>query len=216
MSKSIHTRARTIATLGVASALAVGGVAVAQNGSGDGDSKQNKQGEQRRGKRMHHPPGGPIGGPIGKNLTYAEFHVQRNGESEVIRLDRGKITAVSDSSITLSENDGNEVTIAVDGDTKVLAGPGGDQKVTDLKTGQKVVVTGPEGGTAKAVMVPPKRGQMKGGQRGGPQQGGPPQGPPRGAQQGGPPQGAQQNGQLPPPPPGGEYGAPQGGRQMRG
>jgi hypothetical protein len=184
---SVTKRARTVATLGVAAALAVGGVAVAQSGSGG--KSGNGQSGPPKGKRMPPPPGGPLGGPAGKDLTYAQLHVQRNGEDEVIRLDAGKVPAVSDTSITVEENDGNEVTIPVDGSTKVLAGPGRKASVSDLTTGQQVVVCGPEGGTAKAIMVPPKGGKK--GQR---------------------PQG-QRGGQLPPPPPGGAEGGPP---QMQG
>ncbi len=161
MFDSFRKRARSVAALAVAAALAVGGVALAQGGS-EGSSGKGRSGPPQ-GKRMPPPPGGPLGGPAGKNLTYAELHVQRNGSDQVIRLDRGELTAVGDSSVTVKENDGNEVTIAVDGKTKVLAGPGRDTAVSDLKTGQQVVVCGPEGGTAKAIMVPPrhgKRGQL--------------------------------------------------------
>jgi hypothetical protein len=154
---SVTKRARTVATLGIAAALVVGGVAVAQGGSG-GNSGNGHSGPPK-GKRMPPPPGGPLGGPAGKDLTYAQLHVQRNGEAQVIRLDSGKITAVSDTSITLEENDGSEVTISVDSSTKVQAGPGRESSVSDLKTGQHVVVCGPEGGTAKAIMVPPKGGK---------------------------------------------------------
>lgn len=186
MFNSFRKHARTVATIGVASALAVGGVAVAQSDSGDGSGSH--KGKHRSGKRMPPPPGGPIGGPVAKNLTYAEFHVQRNGEAEVVRMDRGEVVSVDPSSITVRENDGNEVTITVDENTKVLAGPGSDTSVTDLRAGQKVLVTGPEGGAAKAILLPPKRGQK-----------------PRGPHAG--PQGSQQRGQFPPPPP---------GAQMRG
>lgn len=172
MFKSVHSRARTVATVGVVAALAVAGVAVAQGGKGSGNKNQT-QGQPPSGKRMPPPPGGPGGplGKVGKNLTYGQLHVQRNGEGEVIRLDAGKVTSVSDDSITLKENDGNEVTIAVDEETKVLAGPGKNSSVTDLKQGQQVIVCGPEGEAAKTVAVPPKRGQMPGGQFGGPQGG---------------------------------------------
>jgi hypothetical protein len=171
-------RARTVAALGVAAALVVGGVALAQGGSG-GNSGNGQSGTPK-GKRMPPPPGGPLGGPAGKDLTYALLHVQRNGEAQVIRLDSGKVTAVSDTSISVEENDGSEVTIAVDEDTKVLAGPGRETAVSDLKTGQQVVVCGPEGGTAKTIMLPPKGGKNgqlpppPGGQPGG-SEGGPPQ-----------------------------------------
>jgi hypothetical protein len=172
MFDSVSRRARSVAVLGVSAALVVGGVAVAQGGNDgkSGNSGKAKQGK-RHGKRMGPPPGGPIGGPAAKDLTYGELHVRRNGEDETIRIDAGKVVSTSDSSITLKENDGNEVTVEVDGDTKVLAGPGRDKSVTDLKQGQKVVVSGPEGEAAKAVMVPPRHGHRP--PR--PPQGGPPQ-----------------------------------------
>ena len=190
MFDSFRKRARAVVALGVAAALAVGGVALAQGGSGG----PNGHSAPPSGKRMPPPPGGPLGGPGGKDLTYAQLHVQRNGEEQVIRLDRGKVAAVSDSSITLEENDGSEVTIAVDGGTKVLAGPGGKTAVSDLETGQEVTVCGPEGGTAKAIVVAPKRGQMPRGRRGR--------------------QGSRRRGQMPPPPPGG--GSQGGPPQMQG
>jgi len=197
MFSSFRKRARTVAALGVTAALVVGGVALAQGGG----SAKGRSGPPK-GKQMPPPPGGPIGGPgAGKDLTYAELHVQRSGEAQVIRVDHGKITAVSDSSITVEENDGNEVTIDVDDSTKVLAGPGRDTAVSDLKTGQEVVVCGPEGGTAKAIMVPPEHGK-----RG--KNGRPPRGPQGGGQQGQPP---------PPPPAGGQFGGQEGGPpQMQG
>jgi hypothetical protein len=72
-----------------------------------------------------HFGGPPPLGPATGDLTYAELHVQKDGKAETIRLDQGKITAVGGSSITLAENDGSEVTIPVDGETKVLGPPEG-------------------------------------------------------------------------------------------
>jgi hypothetical protein len=190
MFNSYPKPARTVATIGVAAALAVGGVAVAQSGNDNGNGNRHG-GKPHAGKRMPPPPGGPIGGPLSKDLTYAELHVQKNGQAEVVRMDRGKVASAGDTSITVTENDGNEVTIPVDDNTKVLAGPGRKTSVTDLKTGQQVIVCGPEGGTAKAILVPPKRGKMPRGPQSGPQ---------GSSRQGGP------QGQLPPPP----------GAQMRG
>lgn len=173
MFSSMRRLARPAAMLGVAAALTVGGVALAQGESGSG-SEAGHAGAPG-GKRMAPPM--MFGAPGGKDLTYAQMHVQHDGEAEVIRMDQGEITAVDDSSITLKENDGNEVTIAVDDDTKVLAGPGSKTDVSDLETGQEVTVCGPEGEPAKAIMVPPKRGEL-------------PQGAPGGGR----------GGQLPPPP----------------
>jgi hypothetical protein len=189
MFNSVQSRARAVATTGLIAALVVAGLAVAQGGNGNGSTAGN--GQARSGKRMPPPPGpgGPLG-KAGKDLTYGQLHVQRNGEAEVIRIDAGEVVSVSDSSITVKENDGNEVTIDVDDETKVLAGPGKQKSVTDLKQGQHVIVCGPEGEAAKTVALPPERGKMGRGQ-----------------------QGHGQQGQLPPPPPGGQFGGPQGGPQ---
>jgi hypothetical protein len=144
---------RSAATLGVAAALVVAGVAAAQGSSGsDSQSAPTQAGK----------PGGPppmmmMGGP-GKNLTYAEFHVEKKeGGEQVIRLDQGKITALGGESITVEENDGSEVTVAVDGSTQILAGrPDAESTLADLSIGEEVSVCGVEGGTAKSVMVMPK------------------------------------------------------------
>jgi hypothetical protein len=176
MFKSIKMRARAAATIGIAAALVAGGVAAAQGGShGSGE------GGHAQGQHAGHPGGPPPMGPPLKGLTYGQLHVRKDGQSQVIRLDQGKITAVDSGSITLSENDGNEVTIAVDEDTKVLAGPGRESTVADLSTGQRVLVCGPEGEAAKTVMVAPKKGQR--------------------------PTAGSHRGQLPPPPPGAQMGS---------
>jgi hypothetical protein len=170
MLQAARKQAKAIATIGVASALVVGGLAAAQDNSQGGQGSTSRPG----------PPMGPP--PMGlqmKGLTYAELHVQRDGQAQVVRLDQGKIASVDAGSITLTENDGSSVTIPLDQNTKVMAGPGKDATVDDLSAGQLVVVCGPDGGTAKSVMVVPKPGQMKGGPQGG---------------------------QLPPPPPGAPLG----------
>ncbi|HET7508487.1 MAG TPA: hypothetical protein VFJ53_09025, partial [Solirubrobacterales bacterium] len=63
---------------------------------------------------------------------------------------------------TLTENDGNEVTIAVDKATDVLGKPGEETTLDDLQTGQQVSVTAPDGEAAKAIMVLPKKGDVVG------------------------------------------------------
>jgi hypothetical protein len=171
MFKAARKQMRMVAMLGVASALAVGGVAAAQ-----GDSQGGSPGSQGSG----HPAGPPPLGPPMKGLTYAEFHVQKDGKAETIRLDQGKITAVDDSSITLSENDGSTVTVAVDADTKVIGKPGEEATLDDLSVGQQVSVCGPEGGSAKSIMVAPAKGDMKGAPQGPPPVGAPRGGPPSG------------------------------------
>lgn len=157
MFQAARKHVRAIATIGLASALVMAGVAAAQGESQGG--AENGQGSTAR--ALPPPMGGPMGGPT-KGLTYAVFHVQKNGTAQVIRLDQGKITAVDNSSITLAENDGNSVSVALDENTEVFAKPGEESKINDLSVGEQVTVSGPEGAAAKSVMVMPKPGEMKG------------------------------------------------------
>src|SRR5262245_37817296 len=108
MLDSFRKRARSVALVAVAAALTVGGVALAQ---GSNEGGQGEGSGAPSGKRM--PPPMMLSAPGGKDLTYAQMHVQHNGKAETIRIDQGEITAVDESSITLKENDGNEVTIAI-------------------------------------------------------------------------------------------------------
>ena len=104
-----------------------------------------------------------------KGLTYVELHVRnQDGESETIRVDQGKVKSTAADSITITENDGNEVTIPVDDETKVLGKPGRETTLDDLAAGQQVTVSAPEGEAAKAIMVMPKKGDMIGAFHGGP------------------------------------------------
>jgi hypothetical protein len=132
--------------VGLAAALVVGALAVANQGSG-----QNGTGERRAG-----PP------RILGNLTYAESHVQLNGKGVVFRVDRGKVKSVESDSITVTENDGSDVTIPTDGNTRVFAGPRrGRLKLSDLKEGQTVMVHRQEGEAADFVGLPPRRGDFR-------------------------------------------------------
>jgi len=94
-------------------------------------------------------------------LTCAELHVQdEDGESETLRVDQGKVKSTTSDSITITENDGSEVTIPVDDETEILAKPGKDTTLGDLEAGQQVSVTAREGEPADAVMVMPKKGEV--------------------------------------------------------
>jgi hypothetical protein len=190
MFQSARKHMRAIATIGVASALVVAGVAAAQGGSESGSSSE--AGSQGKGQFDVHFGGPPPLGPGMQNLTYAELHVQKDGKAETIRLDQGKIAAVDDSSIALSENDGSEVTIPVDSATKVMGKPdmtfsssGGktiakpaESTLDDLEVGQQVTVSAPDGDTAESIVAMPKKGEMSGPPMGGPMP------PPPGAAQG--------------------------------
>lgn len=173
MFQSARKHLRSIAMLGVAAALVVGGVAAAQ---GDSQSGSTQSSGQEAGQRPPGPP--PMMGIAMKGLTYAELHVQgKDGTEETIRIDQGKVKSVGDSSITLTENDDSEVTVAVDSDTEVMGKPGEETSLGDLEAGQQVSVTAPEGEAAQAIMVLPKKGDIAAASfKGGPM--GPPPGAP--------------------------------------
>jgi hypothetical protein len=194
MLEVIRSRLRSALLIGIAAALVGGGVAFAGSGggsSGPGESGggSSGQGSGQRERRLPPPPAGP--GPI-RGLTWAEFHYQRNGEARVTRVDTGKVVSVSDSSLTIAENDGNEVTIPVDESTRVFDGPGKDSPVSDLKEGQQVVVGRPEGGAADQILVPPTAAEIRRHLEAG--------GPPRGRLGPAPHPGARLAIPLPPPP----------------
>ncbi len=171
MFQSARKHMRSVAMLGVAAALVVGGVAAAQ-----GDSQSGSQSSgQEAGKRPPGPP--PAMGIAMQGLTYAELHVlNKSGEAETVRIDQGKVKSVGDSSITLTANDDSEVTVAVDEDTEIMGKPGEETALSDLEAGQQVSVTAPEGEAAQAIMVLPKKGDIAAGFKGGPM--GPPPGAP--------------------------------------
>lgn len=151
MFSSVAKRLRAVIVLAIATALTVGGVALAQE-SGAGGKGRATHGSAPPSLAPGHPPIGLL--PL-RGLTYAELHVEHNGEAEVIRVDKGKVASVSESSITLSENDGSEVTIPIGKETKVLGKPGKNVSLEELK-GKLVLVTAPSGGSAKSVLIEPK------------------------------------------------------------
>jgi hypothetical protein len=175
--KNMKSRIRTVAVAAVVSALTVAGLAVAQND--DGGSK-DKSGKAKAGQRPPGPPPGGgfmIGGPgdRGGSLTYSETHLRKDGKDVTVRSDRGKVVSTSDDSISIERNDGETVEVAVDGDTKVLAGPRKrDADVTDIADGKQVVVIRDDADdAAEAVLVEPKnRGKLLRHRFGGPPPGG--------------------------------------------
>ena len=91
-------------------------------------------------------------------------------------LDRGKVKSTSSDSVTITENDGSDVTIPVDGQTRVFAGfAKRNAKVSDLKEGQLVTVDREEGKAARVIAVMPKFRRF-GAHPPGPPPGGPPGG----------------------------------------
>lgn len=155
MFSSAGKRVRTVVALAVAASLTVVGVAAAEQGKGSQPGPKGPQsGAHGRLGPKQGPP--PIGLPQG--MTYAQVHVDHNGQTQVIALEEGKIVSVDESSITVRESDGTEASIPVGEGTTVHGKPGAQTSVSDLKAGMLVVVCGPEGGTAKSILIMPKRG----------------------------------------------------------
>jgi hypothetical protein len=90
-----------------------------------------------------------VAGPRkGKSLVrgvHAEISlIKANGTTDAFVVDRGQVTAESDSSITLKRKDGPSVTLGLSADTRVRG---------DIQVGKGAVVFS-RGGTAFAVLAP--------------------------------------------------------------
>ena len=154
MWQQIRKRARSAALIGTAAALVGGGMALAADGGGGSGSGSSGSSSQEQPL----PPPLP---PPERDLTYAEIHVVRDGEAKVIRTDAGEIASTSEDSITVSENDGNDVTIPIDGHTKFATGPDEQGDVSDLQQGDHVMVTATKGEAADLVFVVPTRAELR-------------------------------------------------------
>jgi hypothetical protein len=169
--KGMSSRLRRVIWASLLPALIAGGIAFAAQGTvgSSGKSGASKSGTDSawpEGPRVHKEFIGPAPGlhRSDENLTYGEMHVRRNGNEVVIRIDRGKVKSTSSDSVTITENDGSDVTIPVDGDTKVFAGfRNPEAKVTDLKVGQVVTTHREQGKPADFIGVEPKfpKGMLK-------------------------------------------------------
>jgi hypothetical protein len=154
----MSSRLRRVIWASLLPALIAGGIAFAAQGTGSSGGS-NASGTNGNGDPGHRafpgPPPGPH--PLDGSLTYGELHVQRNGKEVVVRVDRGKVKSTSSDSVTITENNGSDVTIPVDGQTRVFAGfAKRNASVSDLKQGQLVTVDREEGKAAHVIAVMPK------------------------------------------------------------
>ncbi len=169
-------------------ALLVAGFAIAapgddsgsggSGGSGDGGQSQEDftvpAGPPDAGVIGFAGPGGP-GGPGGVDgeVISGELHVLRDGEVVTVFMDRGTVSAVSDTAVTITREDDTEVDIPVDGETEVIRPPDeppnpedwedgppqfdpiepGD--VGDLEVGDQVIAHHDDGAAADLIAVIP-------------------------------------------------------------
>jgi hypothetical protein len=149
------SRTRRVLVGALVPVLVAGGLAVANQDQGGKNQAQDGNGRKViRAFRGH--PGPP---PFRRNLTYGELHIQRDGKAVVVRIDTGKVKSVDSNSVTVTENDGSDVTIPVNGDTKVLAGPFRKATISDVKEGRRVLVNRDQGQPARAIVLLPKPGE---------------------------------------------------------
>lgn len=138
-----------------AAVLASAGAAIAAGGDSDNGNRGGPP--PGLGQNMH---GGP-GMQHGKYMTYSETHSYRNGKETVIRADSGKFKSATDSEITVTERDGNDVTIAINEDTEVLIPGNEDATVSDLTAGKRVIVVGEKGQAADTVALATAKGRRQ-------------------------------------------------------
>jgi hypothetical protein len=110
---SITKRTLVVGAVGALATVGVGGAAFAANGSHHG-VKSNT------GSAAASPRTGELGG-IRKLLLrtdHASLEVKVKGTWETVTLDRGKVSAISSTSITLARPDGQNVTETIGSTTK--------------------------------------------------------------------------------------------------
>jgi hypothetical protein len=145
-------------------------IAVGTSGSTESDSDDDGDGglgdtmrdklrgwaEDHRGGPMMRGPmmrgGFGLGGPMAGLALHGEFVVpDGDGGYQTVVSQRGKVTAVSDTSLSVRSSDGFTATYQLTDDTVVLAGTDGTD---DIAKGAQVAVTAMKsGGTSTAVHV---------------------------------------------------------------
>jgi hypothetical protein len=93
---------------------------------------------------------------LAKRVEHGEFTIKgKDGKPAVVDVQRGQVTAVSATSITLKSEDGFTASYAVSADTKVRVG-GAQKAMGDVKVGNNAGVVAKKDGstvTAAAVVV---------------------------------------------------------------
>jgi hypothetical protein len=98
-------------------------------------------------------PGALVGSLFGPTMVRAEVIVKEAGVVRDLRVDRGRITAVSAGTLRLLENDGTVVTVTVAPDAAITV-KGRVGRLADLRRGMNVT-TVREGDTAARYVVQP-------------------------------------------------------------
>ncbi|AHH95649.1 hypothetical protein [Kutzneria albida] len=164
---------RTALVVGLAVVVAVGGgFAITKLAGGTGSSQQGAGpggfgGGQGGGPGGMGGRGGMMGGAGGLgNALHGDFTVADNGSYVTERMQTGKVTAVSATSITTASEDGYTKTYTVDSSTLV---DNGDDQISAVKTGDTVTVIAKlAGDTGTATSVLDRALAQQGGGQGAP------------------------------------------------
>jgi hypothetical protein len=89
--------------------------------------------------------------------THAEINYSVNRVPHTLVLDRGRVTAVSPSSLSIREADGSSVQVALAPDTQIVV-DGRPGQLSDIRRGVAAVTQRVDGGAARLVRVhvPPR------------------------------------------------------------
>ena len=123
------------------------------------DGPRGQRPDGPRGQHRGGRPSGPLARAIHGDLI---VRGQNGGGFENVTFDRGEVTAVSASSITVKRPDGHSVTKAIDANTKFR----GVQSASEVKTGKPALVVS-KGNTATMVGQPngERQGERQGDRR---------------------------------------------------
>jgi hypothetical protein len=93
--------------------------------------------------------------------THAEINIVLNRVPHTLVLDRGRVTAASPQSLTIREQDGNSVEVALAPTTQVLV-DGRPGQLSDIRRGVIAVTERVDGAPARAVRVhvPPRLARL--------------------------------------------------------
>lgn len=142
----------------VAGGVTVGGVAAADSATSSTHSTSAKGSTttsttaSTRHHRRH---------PLARRALHGEFVVRGKGGKDVtVDMVRGKVTAVSPTSITVAARDGYSATYTVTSKTRVhVRGQKGKQSINVVKTGDRAGVFATKAGTALDARAVVDRGQ---------------------------------------------------------
>jgi hypothetical protein len=97
------------------------------------------------------------GGLMPAGWTHAEINFSINRVPHTLVLDRGRVTAASSTSLTLLEQDGSSVDVALASTTQVNV-DGRPGQLSDIRRGVTAVTQRIDGGAARSVKVhvPPR------------------------------------------------------------